>query len=90
VHNAVKHGGAKHVVVQISQHSREVHLTVSDSGRGFDIDAAMQGKGLGLISMRERVRLVHGTFTIKSRPLGGTTVDVRVPLLQDGSTHVAA
>jgi two-component system sensor histidine kinase DegS len=77
-------------VVQILQHSREVRLTVSDSGRGFDIDAAMQGKGLGLISMRERVRLVHGTFAIKSRPLGGTTVDVRVPLLQDGSPHVAA
>jgi len=90
VHNAVKHSGVKHVVVQMSQHSREVHLTVSDSGSGFDIDAAMQGKGLGLISMRERVRLVHGTFAIRSRPLGGTTVDVRVPLLQDGSPHAAA
>jgi len=90
VHNAVKHSGVKHVAVQISQHSGEIHLTVNDPGKGFDIEAAMQGKGLGLISMRERVRLVHGTFAIKSRPMGGTTIDVRVPLSQDGSPHVAA
>jgi signal transduction histidine kinase len=90
VHNAVKHSGVKHVAVQISQHSREIHLTVVDSGKGFDIDSAMQTKGLGLVSMRERVRLLHGTFAIKSRPMGGTAIDVRVPLLQDGSPHVAA
>ena len=79
LHNAVKHSGDKHVEVQISQHSCEIRLTVTDSGRGFDIESAMQGKGLGLISMRERVRLLHGTFAIKSRPMGGTTIDVRVP-----------
>jgi signal transduction histidine kinase len=90
LHNAVKHSGVKHIVVQIMQHSREIHLTVTDSGRGFDIESAMQGKGLGLISMRERVRLLHGTFAIKSRPMGGTAIDVRVPLLLDGSPHVAA
>jgi signal transduction histidine kinase len=90
VHNAVKHSGVNHIAVQVSQHSREVHLRVSDSGKGFDIESAIQGKGLGLISMRERVRLLHGTFAIKSRPMGGTAIDVRVPLLQDGSPHVAA
>jgi len=90
LHNAVKHSGVKHVEVQIMQHSREIHLTVTDSGKGFDIESAMQGKGLGLISMRERVRLLHGTFAIKSRPMGGTAIDVRVPLIQDGSPQVAA
>jgi len=90
LHNAVKHSGVKHVEVQIMQHSREIHLTVADSGKGFDIESVMQGKGLGLISMRERVRLLHGTFAIKSRPMGGTAIDVRVPLLLDGSPDVAA
>ncbi len=90
LHNAVKHSGVTHVEVQIMQDSREIHLTVTDSGKGFDIESAMQGKGLGLISMRERVRLLHGTLAIKSRPMGGTAIDVRVPLLQDGSPHVAA
>jgi signal transduction histidine kinase len=42
--------------------------------------------GLGLISMRERVRLVNGNFVIESKPMGGTTIDVRVPL---GSEHVS-
>jgi signal transduction histidine kinase len=90
LHNAVKHSGVKHVEVQIMQHSREIHLTVADSGKGFDIESVMQGKGLGLISMRERVRLLHGTLAIKSRPMGGTAIDVRVPLLLDGSPDVAA
>jgi len=44
----------------------------------------LQGKGLGLTSMRERVRLVNGTISIESKPMGGTTIRVRVPL---GSEH---
>jgi signal transduction histidine kinase len=90
LHNAVKHSGVKHVEVQLTQHSGEIHLTVTDSGKGFDIESAMRGKGMGLISMRERVRLLHGTLAIKSRPMGGTAIDVRLPLLQDGSPRVAA
>jgi len=43
------------------------------------VDAAMSNKGLGLISMRERVSLVNGTIIITSKPLGGTEVNVRVP-----------
>jgi len=58
---------------------REIHLIVRDSGKGFDVEAALQGKGLGLTSMRERVRLVNGTISIESKPMAGTTVHVRVP-----------
>ena len=90
MHNATKHSGVKFVQVQITQHSRELHLTVTDSGKGFDIESAMQGRGLGLISMRERVRLLHGTFNIRSKPMVGTKIEVRVPLLQDGSPNLAA
>jgi signal transduction histidine kinase len=39
----------------------EIHLSVPDSGRGFDIDAAIEGRGLGLTSIEERVRLLNGT-----------------------------
>ena len=72
LHNSVKPSGVKHVEVRIMQESRELRLTISDSGKGFEVESAMQGKGLGLISMRERVRLVHGILEIKSRPMGGT------------------
>src|SRR6201981_3393444 len=79
LHNAVKHSGVKRVEVQLREESGEIHLITSDSGKGFDVEAALQGKGLGLTSMRERVRLVNGTISIESKPMGGTTIHVRVP-----------
>jgi signal transduction histidine kinase len=79
LHNAAKHSGVKRIEVQLREESGEIHLTVSDSGRGFDVEAVKQGKGLGLTSMRERVRLVNGTISVESKPLGGTTIHVRVP-----------
>src|SRR5215469_4894687 len=90
LHNAVKHSGVRQFEVQIAEHSNEVHLTVSDAGRGFDIEAASQGTGLGLTSMRERVRLVNGTIAIDSKPMRGTTIHVRVPFASDHSSERTA
>jgi PAS domain S-box-containing protein len=80
LHNATKHSGMKRIEVQLREDSGEIHLIIRDSGKGFDVEAALQGKGLGLTSMRERVRLVNGTLFIESKPMGGTTIHVRVPL----------
>jgi len=80
LHNASKHSGVTRSEVHLREDSGEIHLIVSDSGRGFEVEAALQGKGLGLTSMRERVRLVNGTITIDSKPLGGTSIHARVPL----------
>ena len=80
LHNATKHSGVKRIELQLREDSGEIHLIIRDSGKGFDVEAALQGKGLGLTSMRERVRLVNGTFSIESKPMGGTTIHVRVPL----------
>ena len=80
LHNAAKHSGVKRIEVQLREDSGEIHLVISDLGRGFDLDTAVQGQGLGLTSMQERVRLVNGTIEIQSKPMGGTTVHVRVPL----------
>jgi PAS domain S-box-containing protein len=79
LHNAVKYSGTKRVEVEIAEHSNEVQLIVRDSGTGFDTEAARHGRGLGLTSMKERVRLLGGTITIESRPKGGTTIHVEVP-----------
>jgi signal transduction histidine kinase len=86
LHNATKHSGVKRIEVQLREDSGEIRLIVRDSGKGFDVEASLQGKGLGLTSMRERVRLVNGTISIESKPMGGTTIHVRVPL---GSGHAA-
>jgi len=80
LHNAVKHSDVKRVEVRLMEESNQVHLIVSDSGKGFDVESAMKDKGLGLTSMQERVRLVNGTIAIESKPMGGTTIEVRVPL----------
>ncbi|HKD90569.1 MAG TPA: PAS domain-containing protein [Terriglobales bacterium] len=79
LHNVVKHSGVKRVDVQLAEHSNEIHLMVSDSGRGFDPEVARQSRGLGLTSMEERARLVNGTIVIESKPMRGTTIHVRVP-----------
>jgi signal transduction histidine kinase len=62
----------------------EVHLTVSDSGAGFDHEAATASRGLGLTSMAERVKLLNGTLTIESQPQHGTKIHARVPLSPNG------
>jgi PAS domain S-box-containing protein len=80
LHNAIKHSKVKRIEVQLREDAGELHLVISDSGRGFDVEAASQGTGLGLSSMRERVRLVNGTIAIESKPMAGTTIHVRVPL----------
>jgi PAS domain S-box-containing protein len=79
VHNAAKHSGARRIEVQLTENSGEIYLIVSDLGKGFNIEAARQGRGLGLTSMQERVRLVGGTIVIDSKLLCGTTIEVRLP-----------
>ena len=78
--NVVKHSAVKRVEVQLDEKQNEIYLIISDSGKGFDLELAKHGRGLGLTSMQERVRLVNGTISFESKPMGGTTIRVRVPL----------
>ena len=78
--NAVKHSGTRQVEVGLWGTPDEVHLSVSDRGVGFDSDAAKKGRGLGLISMEERLKLHKGVLSIESQPKLGTTIHARVPL----------
>jgi signal transduction histidine kinase len=57
----------------------EIHLSVTDPGKGFDIRTAMRGRGLGLKSMRERIKLMNGHLVIESKPDRGTTIYARMP-----------
>ena len=88
--NAAKHSEVRHFDVKLRGTSDEVHLTVSDPGVGFDPEEAMNKRGLGLISMRERIKLVNGTVSIVSKPMGGTTIHARVPLSSRSDSMRAA
>jgi len=89
LHNAAKYSGVKRIEVQLTKNSDEIHLIVSDSCRGFDVEAAKRKRGLGLTSMQERVRLVGGTIMIDSKPLAGTTIHVYVPFAERNAQMAA-
>ena len=77
--NVVKHSRARHVKVEMTHHANVVELSISDDGIGFDPEVARNSHGLGLVSMRERLRSVAGEFSIRSRPSLGTEVRGIVP-----------
>jgi signal transduction histidine kinase len=78
LHNSTKHSGVRSFEGELWGTPDEIHLTVSDSGAGFDIDAAKASRGLGLI-MEERLKLLNGTLSIESQLQRGTTIHARVP-----------
>jgi PAS domain S-box-containing protein len=80
LHNSAKHSGVRHFEARLWRTSGAMHLTVGDSGAGFDYEAAKKGRGLGLISMHERVKLVKGILSVESHPNRGTRVHACVPL----------
>jgi PAS domain S-box-containing protein len=81
--NALKHSGVRQFSVSLRGSANEIQLEVSDRGAGFDVEGAKLDRGLGLVSMQERVHLVHGIFTIESTANGGTKILVRVPLVAE-------
>jgi PAS domain S-box-containing protein len=89
LHNSAKYSGVRRFEVRLWGTSDEIHLTISDSGAGFDREAAKERRGLGLISMEERLRILKGTLSIESQARRGTTVHARVPL-SAGSDSIRA
>lgn len=77
--NAVKHSAEHNFAVEMRGSNEGISLKVTDSGIGFDWQEAMNRRGLGIISMRERLRLVNGELSIQSAPGRGTIVLARVP-----------
>lgn len=78
--NAQKHADGSPITLRLWDTGTVVCLRVQDYGVGFSASDALQGGGLGLISMQERAHLVGGTLTISSVPNEGTTVEVSMPL----------
>ena len=81
--NAVKHSGASRIDVRVSAGDGRIHLSVSDAGAGFDVAESRRRRGLGLLSMDERLKIVGGSLTIDSAPGRGTRIEARAPLGTD-------
>lgn len=78
--NVAKHSGALYCEVTLSGTSEGIHLSIKDPGIGFDTVRLTLKPGLGLVSIRERLRLVGGEVTVESRPSEGTRLEVHVPI----------
>jgi signal transduction histidine kinase len=87
--NSIKHSRARHAEVELNGTAGAICLRIVDDGTGFDPGSVESKGGLGLVSMRERLHLVHGSIAIDSRPSGGTRIDVRVPLCSNGQADNA-
>jgi len=77
--NVAKHSGAGAAQVELRAAEGFLWLTVSDRGAGMDTASAETRPGLGLLSIKERARLVGGSVEIRSAPGQGTTVTVKIP-----------
>ncbi len=80
LNNIVKHSGAKQAHVEFVGTASHIRLRIVDNGVGFDPNAKAARGGLGLASMRERLRLLGGRIALRSRPMEGTEIVVEVPL----------
>lgn len=78
--NALKHAGIRRLVVSLKIEGEELVLRVKDFGGGFDTEAAYQRGSLGLVSMRERLRMVGGRLLIHSEIGKGTEIEARLPV----------
>jgi signal transduction histidine kinase/FixJ family two-component response regulator len=76
IHNAARHGGAKHVLVTLTTRGGQHTLTIKDDGRGFDPGAVRLASGAGLRLMGYRANMIGGTFSAESSPGRGTQVSV--------------
>jgi two-component system NarL family sensor kinase len=79
IQNALRHAEAAHISLRLETSPERARLTVQDDGKGFPEGTASSGR-FGLVGMRERARLLGGSFQIESSPGAGTRVTVEVPL----------
>jgi len=90
LHNAVKHSGTTQFAVLLKRLGSEVQLEVADKGVGFEVEAAKGERGFGLVSMQERVHLVHGRLSVESAPGAGTRIIATAPLPSENAEGAAA
>jgi PAS domain S-box-containing protein len=88
--NIAKHAGARRTQVALSHENGELTLTIVDDGKGFDTAQVRRaGGGLGLLSIEERARLLHGSVRIETAAERGTTMRVALPATPLGRHTVA-
>ena len=89
--NVVSHSNAGRAEVSLRTAGDQADLSIADDGQGFDVvEAGKRRRGLGLVSITERVRLAGGTVSIVSELNTGTRVHVQIPFNPDAINALRA
>jgi signal transduction histidine kinase len=86
--NALKYSQARQITVDLRAHGDDLVLTIADDGVGFDVQSEW-GKGLGLISMQERLEAVGASLDVRSGA-GGTRIAIKVALPPEAAAETLA
>jgi signal transduction histidine kinase len=78
--NVTRHAHATTARISLARQDGQVVMRVADDGRGFDANGAGGRRGLGLISMDERVRMLGGSFQVQAAQNAGTVVVATLPI----------
>jgi signal transduction histidine kinase len=88
--NIARHARAARVAAKLEIRDDQLHFSVHDNGKGFDPVEAKMRKSLGLVGMQERALLLNGEFKIEGTPEGGTTVNLRIPLISSATPGLSS
>src|SRR5208283_4135775 len=83
--NVIKHSGATRTEIELDYGAKNVVLQVKDNGKGFVVDDCVGPREghFGLLGISERAKRLHGEIALSSAPNAGTTVRVKIPILQE-------
>lgn len=80
LNNIIKHAEATEVIVQLAHHDNNIHLTVEDNGKGFNMEEVKKEDALGISSIQSRVNYLNGEMEFESYPNQGTTCNLVFPI----------
>ena len=78
IQNSLKHAGCKKIAVTLNHNESGLIITVSDDGKGFDLQS-IKSEGIGLNNMERRIKIIGGTFNLQSQPGAGTILNLYIP-----------
>jgi signal transduction histidine kinase len=86
--NVLKYAEADTIQIRLTSDKKKITLVITDNGKGFDLLSVLKnqgrdGRGLGLLGMRERAELLAGTCHVESELGGGTQIQVEIPCTSD-------
>ena len=86
LNNSIKHAQAKQAIIQVSEQTHHIHLTIEDDGIGFNQGEMQNSQSLGLKNIESRVKYLNGTMSLETKPGQGVSYDILIPKTIDSGS----